>query len=190
MNLTSRLSFFLALLIVPSAYGQVNQAPEPYLAELAKISRSVQNLSERFKTFAEKADEAKSPTLNDRQQKMLLGVNLLVAAEQRVINLQKFQIELTQTQNDLRNRLSQVEVDLRPRSIDRSVAFEGTTETDELRDSKRQKLTAERISLTSLVRQVQTNLQETTDTLKDAQEQAARMRRQILPQIERELADQ
>jgi uncharacterized phage infection (PIP) family protein YhgE len=187
---TTALLIFLPTLLTLNSYSQSGQTPDPFLAELTKISRSVQSLSERFKTFAEKGEEGKSPTLNERQQKMILGVNLLVAAEQRVINLQKFQIELTQVQNDLRNRLSQVEVDLRPRSIDRSVAFEGTTETDELRESKRSKLTAERISLTALIRQVQTNLAETSETLKDAQDQAIRMRRQIMPQIERELADQ
>lgn len=159
-------------------------------AELTNISRSVQTLNERLKAFVDKFEKVGGLTLTEKQQKLVLGLEVLVRAEQRVSTFQKFQIELVEKQNEARSKLAQVEVDLRPRSIDRSVAFEGTTETEELRDSKRQKLQAERSSLQQLLSQIQGNLSETNDNLREAQALANRLRRTFLPQIERELAEQ
>lgn len=164
------------------------QEQSAVLNELTRISRSVQTLSERLKVFVDKLEDSRGTTLTDKQQKLLLGMNLLAAAEQRVAMFQKFQIELAEKLNESRGKLSQVEIDLRPRNIDRSVAFEGTTETEELRDNRRQKLGAERATLTQLIAQIQSNLAETTDNLREAQRVAFQLRRSYLPQIERELS--
>jgi hypothetical protein len=160
------------------------------LVELTKISRSVQTLGESFKVFADKFETPRGSTLNEKQQKMLLAMNTLVAAEQRVSTFQNQQIDLVQKLNDSRSKLAQVEMDLRPRNIDRSVQFEGTTETEELRDAKRQKLNTERTTLGQLISQIQSQLIDVSDNLREAQSFATRLRKLILPQIERELADQ
>jgi uncharacterized protein YlxW (UPF0749 family) len=68
--------------------------------------------------------------------------------------------------------------------------FEGTTQTEELRDSKRAKLRAERTTLAALITQIQNTLNETQESLNDALAQTFRLRRAVLPQIERELLDQ
>ncbi|MBK6587217.1 MAG: hypothetical protein IPG22_02695 [Acidobacteria bacterium] len=60
--------------------------------------------------------------------------------------------------------MAQVDVDLRPRTIDRSVALVGTTETEELRDNRRQKLSAERQSLSQLMSQIQDGLTENNES--------------------------
>lgn len=97
------------------------QEQSAVLNELTRISRSVQTLSERLKVFVDKLEDSRGTTLTDKQQKLLLGMNLLAAAEQRVAMFQKFQIELAEKLNESRGKLSQVEIDLRPRNIDRSV---------------------------------------------------------------------
>src|SRR5262249_25857318 len=107
--------------------------------ELNKISRSVDVMNERLKTYLEK-NASTNATLSDSRQKIILGIQALTAAEQRVMNLQTFQFDLTTKLNDTRAKLIQTDIDLRPRNIDRSVAFEGTTETEELREARRQKL--------------------------------------------------
>ncbi|MGE3468043.1 MAG: hypothetical protein AB7J13_14070, partial [Pyrinomonadaceae bacterium] len=70
-----------------------------------------------------------------------------------------------------------------------SVAFEGTTETEEVRDSRRQRLQGERANLSQLIQQIQVSLEDTGESLRDAQALVKRLRRQILPEIERELFD-
>lgn len=158
------------------------------LNELQRISKSLQSLTEALKTFVELTENAKGGP-SARQQRLMLGMDMLVKTEERISNFQKLQIELVENQNENRAKLAQVEIELRPRNIDRSTAFEGTTETQEVRDNRRLKLLAERTTLTALLTQIQTTLTETTESLADAQGQAYRLRRTILPQLERELTD-
>lgn len=159
-------------------------------SDVARISSSVRTLSDVLKAFVDKWEKVSGLTLTEKQQRLVLGMELLTRTELRVVTLQKSQIELTEKLNTSRSRLSQVEIDLRPRNINNSTTFDGTTETEELRESRRQKLQSEKNNLSQLVTQIQGNLTETGETLRDAQSLADRLRRTFLPQIERELYDQ
>jgi hypothetical protein len=154
--------------------------------DLAIIAQSVQIMGERLRLVLEKPAES---TLNDKRQKIVTGLQALAAAEQRVITLQTFQVQLTKEMNDARGKLSQVDIDLRPRNIDRSVVFEGTTETEELRESRRQKLGAERTSLQQLITQLQNTWSQNNDDLRDAQALARNLRRIYIPMLEKEMAE-
>ena len=176
--------------VPPNASFYATDPMNGVLAEVEKISASVNALTKQMKTFVDKFEKVGGTTFNEKQQRLILGLELLTRAEARVTNFQNAQIELTQKLNETRNRLSQVEVELRPRSIDRSVAFEGTTETEELRDARRTRLQAERQNLTQLVQQIQANLAENERALRDAQLLAERLRKLYLPQIEREIYEQ
>lgn len=192
----------LSLLIAASSLGLKAQnptvaAPNPYSdsmanisSELTRISKSVQTLNDRFKVFFDRFGAVGGTTISERQQRIVTGLQSLAIAEQCVANFQLLQIDLVNKQNDARAKLSQVEIDLRPRNIDRSVAFEGTTETEELRESKRQKLQAERVSLSQLLSQIQSTLADTSDRLREAQITANRLRQVYLPLIDRELSEQ
>lgn len=155
-------------------------------ADLSRISTSVQTLSATLKAFVDKFEKVNGLTLTEKQQKLILGMELLTRTELRVVTLQKSQIELTEKLNSTRSRLSQVESDLRPRNINNSTTYAGTTETEELRESRRAKLESERANLAQLQTQIQGNLAETGQVLRDAQALAERLRRMFLPQIERE----
>ena len=159
-------------------------------ADVNQISSSVKKLTETLKAFVDKWEKVSGLTLTEKQQKLIMGMELLTRTELRVANFQKAQIELTERLNASRNRLAQVEIDLRPRNLNNSTAFEGTTETDELRDNRKQKLQAERTSLIQLMTTIQANLTETVDNLREAQALADRLRRTFLPQVERELYEQ
>ena len=154
--------------------------------DLTIIAQSVQIMGERLRLVLEKPAES---TLNDKRQKIVTGLQALAAAEQRVITLQTFQVQLTKEMNDARGKLSQVDIDLRPRNIDRSVVFEGTTETEELRESRRQKLGAERTSLQQLITQLQNTWSQNNDDLRDAQNLARNLRRVYIPMLEKEMAE-
>lgn len=194
-NKTGFVLFFLA--ISAAAVGAQTPTSSPYRdpmtalsADVSRISASVRSLTDTLKAFVDKWEKVSGLTLTEKQQKLVLGMELLTRTELRVANFQKAQIELTEKLNASRSRLAHVEIDLRPRNINNSTVFEGTTETEELRDNRKQRLQNERTSLTQLLNTIQTNLTETGENLREAQLLADRLRRTFLPQVERELYEQ
>ena len=157
--------------------------------EITKISKSVQTFNASVKDLMEKLLVGKGMQLSERQQKLLLGFEVLNRAEQRLEILQKFQIELTQKEGDVKTRLSQVEEDLIPGSIDRNIALIGSTNSNEMRENRRRTLDTERRNLQNLTAQISRNLQQTNDELRQAENFVQRLRRKILPQIEAEISD-
>ena len=127
--------------------------------------------------------------LTERQQKLLLGFEVLNRAEQRVEILQKFQIELTQKEGEVKTRIGQVEEASFPDSIERSIAVIGTTRGEEMREGRRQILDSERKSLQNLLAQIRRNLLQTNEELRQAEILVNTLRRKILPQIESEISD-
>lgn len=158
--------------------------------DLSRISVSVEMLNKRMKEFVDKFEKVGGLNMIEKQQRLIMGLELLVKSEQRLATLQKFQIDLVEKQGISRTRLAQIERDAMPQSIDRSVAFEGGTKTEEIRESKRNAFNAERQSLQTLLAQINSNLAETSEAVREAQNMVQRLRRIFLPQIERELAEQ
>ncbi len=159
-------------------------------ADVSKISTSVRTLTDTLKAFVDKWEKVSGLTLSEKQQRLVMGMELLSRSEQRVVTFQKAQIELTEKYNASRNRLAQVEIELRPRNITNSTTYAGTTETEELRENRKQKLQSERSSLLQLLSSIQANLSETSENLREAQGLSDRLRRTFLPQVERELYEQ
>ena len=157
--------------------------------ELTNISRSVQQLSERLRLFVDKFEKVGGFTLTEKQQRFVMGLEILVRSEQRVATLQKAHTELIEKQIQVRSRLTQIDLDLRPQSIERTTAFEGSTQTVEIRENRRDRLLAEQRSLTQLMQQVERNVAEAEAGLREAQAHVARLRRMLLPQIEKEMSE-
>ena len=74
-----------------------------------------------------------------------------------------------------------------PGNIDRSVQYEGTTKTEELRETRRTALNAERSSLQTVVTQLTSTLADTNESVREAQSLVNRLRRQYIPELEREI---
>lgn len=200
MKLRFPFAIFLLIGSCIFCFGQTPQqnpqyyAPDPMTTisvELTKISVSVNELTKQMKSFVDKFQKVGGEiSFDEKQKKLILAMETLTRAEARLATLQKFQIDLTEKLNETRNKLAQVELDLRPPSVERSVTFSGTTQTEEIRENRRTRLAGEQRSLTQLAQQISSNLAETNDAVKDAQQLVYRVRRQYLPQIERELFDQ
>ena len=171
----------------PEQTGPSFSSVDNISTQLTKVSTSLQVFNKNFKAFLEKLPQGL--TFNEKQQNLLLAFEILNRAEQRLEILQKFQIELTEKQADLKNRLTQVEQDMTPQGIERSVTFLGTTNTEEVRDSRRKTMEAERNNLRSLISQVGQNLADTSNEVREAATFVKRLRDKILPQIEREVSD-
>lgn len=157
--------------------------------DLSNISKSVQTLNEGMKEFLNKFGKIGGVNLTEKQQKLLLGFEVLNRAELRLATLQKFQIELVEKQVTVRTRLIQIEQEIKPESIESSTAFTGSTKTVEIRENRLRTLQAERSSLQALLSQIQGNLNQTNDELGEAQRLVYRLRKILLPQIEQEILD-
>ncbi len=172
--------------------NQSSLSPNPLdniSAEMTKISKSLQTFNKRIKDLLDQWATSRGNQLNQKQQKLLLGFEILNRAEQRLEILQKFQIELAEKESSVRSRLAQVEQDARPENIDRNVAFIGTTKTDEIREGRRRTVEAERAGLTTLLSQIRGNLTQTSNELRQAESFVQSLRKKILPQIELEISD-
>lgn len=191
---------FLSLSLTLAVFSQSNPAPSTQPAptysydpwqnislELSAISKSVQALNLSLKTFVDKFEKVGGMNFTEKQQKLVLAMEFLARAEDRLATLQRHQIELVEKQGTTRARLAQVERDLYPQSIERSVALEGSTRTEEIRESRRATLQGERSSLQALLTQINGNLADTTEAVREAQMQVQRLRKMYLPQIEKEL---
>ncbi len=172
------------------ANQQITQPPvsmEEISAELIKISKSLQVFNKNFKAYLDKLPQGVQ--FNEKQQNLLIAFEILNRAEERLAVLQKFQIDLTEKQADLKIRLLQVEENLSPEGIDRSVALIGTTRTQEIRDGRRTVLTGERNNLRQVLSQINQNMSENADEVRSAADFVRRLRSRILPQIEREVSN-
>ncbi len=182
---------FLFLVVSTSAQ---NTGPDAMMVslsiEIGKISRSVSLMSEKVSAYVDKMDKAPTAggsSVTERQQKIAAGLQLLANAEQLLIVRQRFQIELVEKLGTTRTRLAQVERDVMPGNIDRSVQYEGTTKTEELRETRRTALNAERSSLQTVVTRLTSTLADTNESVREAQSLVNRLRRQYIPELEREI---
>jgi hypothetical protein len=155
-------------------------------SELTAISKSVKILNENMKVFLDKLGGSST---NDKQQKILAGLQILNEAEQRLGTLQKLQIDLTEKQIPARARLTQIDQELRPESIDRSATFLGTTKTEEFRENRRRSLETEKRDLQLLLTQLDNTVAQIRSEVNEAQSLVARLRRKFLPIIEQQLND-
>ena len=155
--------------------------------ELAKVSSLLQTFNKNFKSFLDTLPQGIK--FSDKQQNFLLAFEILNRAELRVQILQKSQIELTEKQGEIRLRLARAEEDDTNESLDRGVAFLGTTKTEEIRTNRRKNLEAEKSSLRQLFSQVSQNVAENDNELQQAVSFVRRLRSKILPQIEQEFSD-
>lgn len=193
---TTMVLFLVVFVFSINIFAQNNQtnippeqknSVETISAELTKVANSLRIFNKNFKAFLEALPQGIK--FSEKQQNFLLAFEVLNRAEQRVQILQKFQIELTEKQSEIKNRLTRVEEDGTPEGIDRSVAFQGTTRTEEIREGRRKSLEAEKSSLRQLLSQINQNLADTSNELRQASSFVQRLRNRILPQLEREFSD-
>ena len=173
-----------------TAYVPPQQPLDPIAnisVELSRISRSVTQLSERLGQFVDKFEKVGGLTLTEKQQRLVMGLEVLVRSEQRVATLQKQHADLMEKLIPLKQRLKQAELDMRPQSIERSTQLQGSTDTLERRENRYEGLAEYQRALTQAIQQIERNIAETESGLREAQAHVYRLRRSLLPQIEREI---
>jgi hypothetical protein len=174
----------------PAGNQQTPLSPDPVVNisnDLAKISKSVQTLNKRLKDFFDKFSSNQGLQLTEKQQKLLLAFEILNRAEQRLAILQKLRIDLVEKQTSVKTLLAKVEDDLREEKINRSIAFEGTTNAELSRENRRRFLNSEQNSLRSLLGEIQNTLTETNLEIRQLEIFVRGIRQKIFPEINNEL---
>lgn len=157
--------------------------------EITRMSKSLEQLNERLKSFTKTFSSNQGLKLSERQQRLLAAFEYLNRAEQRLATLQLLKINLNEKQSTVKLKLAEIEDGLRAESVDRSVALRGTTNAEELRSIRRQLLSREKSDLTVLLGEIQNTVSETDYEIRRTEKFLKRIRQRIFPEIEKEISD-
>jgi hypothetical protein len=165
-------------------------APDAVVSEIALLRRSLQGLSARLREIGERLSAPggqPGEQLKGPQSSISQNLQLLTSVEQRAEVMRKQLIELIEKETVFRNRLTQIDEEMRPESIDRSLALVGTTRTTDLRDVRRRVLETERRGVESLLNQTAQPRARLEDEVRQADALVLRLRQRLLPLIEKEI---
>jgi hypothetical protein len=158
--------------------------------EIGLLRKSLQTLNVRLREISDKvlADAAnQSGSANNKQNPIALNLALLTQAEQRAELLRRQLLELIERETSLRSRLVQIEEDMRPESIERTLNPYGTTRTAELRDTRRRVLENDRKGFENLLSLTTQSRQRLDEDVKQADQLVFRLRQRLFPLIEKEI---
>src|SRR5918997_2357796 len=176
---------------LPKEQTAVTVSADPLTNEVALLRRSLQTLNARLREIAEKVFSPEAVKASDapggRLNPVAQNLDILTRAEQRAESMRRQLLEMTEKETAYRTRLMQLDEELRPESIDRSLSGLGTTRTSELRDLRRRQVDNERKGVESLLGQATVNRVRLEDEVKQADLLVARIRQRLLPIIEREI---
>jgi hypothetical protein len=157
--------------------------------EMINVNKSIDNLNKSLANFFSSFSSNQGLRLTERQQKMLYAFEILNRAEQRLANLQKLKLDLTERQTVIRLQNARITDDLLPESVDRYVSTRGTTNAEQIREIRRHALSREKFELTSALGDIQNSLQETNNEIRQTESFLRNVRRRVFPEIEKELVD-
>lgn len=165
---------------------------DPVASEIGLLRKSLQTLNARLREISEKllAGDAKpGEGPDERQKRIAQNIDLLSRTEQRAEVMRRQLLDLTEKETAFKNRLVQIDEDMRPDSIDRSmmVGSVGSVRTPELRDTRRRVLDNERRGVESLLGQTSQARARLEEDVRQADALVARLRTRLLPLIEKEI---
>lgn len=158
--------------------------------ELGLLQKSLQTLNTRLREISEKllaTDSQPGGISNDQQNRITRNLDILSRVEQRAEVLRKQLLELIEKETAIKSRLVQIEEDMRPESIERTMNLIGTTRTLELRDARRRVLENDRRGYESLLTQTSQSRLRLEEDVKQADVLVSRLRQRLLPLIEKEI---
>jgi Rad3-related DNA helicase len=174
------------------AVTQSAAALDPVANEISLLRKSLQTLNTRLREIGERLlaapDAKQAAAAGDPKSRLAQHLEVLTRAEQRAETLRRELLEMIRCEAVYRNRLVQIDEDMRPESIDRNLTLVGTTRsTTDLRDLRRRVLDNERKGVENLLNQTAQSRLRLEDDVKMADEMVARIRKRLLPLIDKEI---
>ncbi len=161
---------------------------DPVANEIAQLRKTLQTLNTRLQTITTGllSPDAKQ-TDNEKLKQVASNLELLAHIEERAEVLRKQLIELIEKETAYRTRLTQMDEDMRPESIERSMAGIGGTRTAEMRDTRRRSLDSERKGLESLLAITSQSRLRLEEDVRQADLLVAKFRQRLFPLIDKQL---
>jgi hypothetical protein len=160
---------------VPSTSRRQNRrraAAEPESDE-DSMRRTVNDLSTTVNKLSDKL------TQMEEQQRTLVDMERLSRAEQRAEVLRTQQRDVVEKEGTLQARLEQIDFDLKPENIDRSVSTYGSTRPEEARDARRRSLESEKVRVRAQLDLFTTSRQRLETAIINADLEVDKLRRRI-----------
>jgi hypothetical protein len=143
--------------------------------------RTMQNVLEEFGKLNKKVDEL------ERERRTDLIQERLTRAEQRAEGLQTQLRDVLEKEAGLQAQMDRVDEQMRPESIERQAALTGTFRPDELRDTIRRQLDAEKRRIRTQLDVLQGSRTRLETALNNADQLVGRLRAQLDDAMQREL---
>ena len=189
-------AFIVFLLLIASTVATAqttapsDTSSETVAKQIGMLRQSVQSLDATLSDIADKLipvfSKAKDAAA-ETQVRISSSFTLLTQAEQRAEMLRRQLLELIEKETLYRTRITQIEEDMRPENVERTLNPYGTTRTTELRDTRRRVLDTDRrgyVSLLALTTESRTRLEE---EVRQADALVQRLRLRLNPMIEKEI---
>jgi hypothetical protein len=162
---------------------------EAVVNEIDLLRKSLQTLNLRLREISERlpALDSKQSGSNDKQNRVAPTLELLARAEERAGILRKQLIESIEKETAYRSRLAQMDEEVRPENVERSLSGVGTTRTAEIREVRRRSLEIEKRGLESLLNLNSQSRARLEDDVRQADSLVSRIRQRLFPLIDREI---
>ena len=171
-------------------YPTVVIEPAPQSIDAAAQPSSdttIEELRERLLQLEAKSNK-KDP--DQKQRQLALNLDILTKSEQRSDSLRKQLFEMIEKENTIRGRMDQIDNDIRPESIERSMATVGSLRPEELREQRRRSLSLEKANLQVLLTAVQKNRTDLEMNLQRSDALVEKLRVRIEKEIDEALSDE
>lgn len=171
--------------IISRADDQIEFMERVRAAEIKEESpktggENLKDLTDRVK----KLEADKKVDYDEKQKRLLLNLDILTRAEGRTESLRKQLFEMIEKENSVKSRLEQIEFDIRPEMIERTLQMAGSMKPEEIRESRRLSLSAERQNLQSLLTEIQNTRTNINFNLGKAEVMVERLRTKMEKEID------
>ena len=198
MKISSRFVLLICLVCWLSVTSMAQRAvPEqspastdPIANEIGLLRKSLQTLNARLQTISDGllAPDTKSETESkERLKRISTNFDLLTRAEERAEILRKQLIELIEKETQFKMRLVQLEEEMRPENIERTLSTYGTTRTVEIRETRRKVLENEKRGVESLLQITSQSRLRLEEDVRQADQLVSKLRQRLFPLIDREI---
>jgi DNA anti-recombination protein RmuC len=163
---------------------------DPIANELGLLRKSLQTLNARLQTISEGllAPDTKSESESkERLKRISTNFDLLTRAEERAEILRKQLIELIEKETQFKMRLAQLEEEMRPENIERTLSTYGTTRTVEIRETRRRVLENEKRGVESLLQITSQSRLRLEEDVRQADQLVSKLRQRLFPMIDKEI---
>ncbi|HEX8843845.1 MAG TPA: hypothetical protein VF791_04340 [Pyrinomonadaceae bacterium] len=158
---------------IPSNTRRRNRSRATDLSDEEQMQRTVNDLTHQVTKLSDKI------TQMEQQQRTLVDMERLSRAEQRAEVLRTQLRDVQEKEGNLLARKEQLEYDLKPENIERSVSTYGSTRPEEARDARRRALESEKVRIQAQLDLLATSRQRLETAIVTADIEVDKLRRRI-----------